>query len=79
MDAIAALAFGLDINSQEDPDSPFVNNASRALTSNVTSARVILTSKQMVCECWGCVKGVSLSRSKNMHILLVIICIDEPD
>ncbi|PIK42887.1 putative cytochrome P450 3A24 [Apostichopus japonicus] len=46
MDCIAKGGFGLQVDSQEDPNDPFVNHAKAIINMNLLNPRVIIASKK---------------------------------
>ena len=47
MDVIASAAFGLDVNSQRDPNNQFVKNAKLLFNSPIAAAFRIILSKYL--------------------------------
>jgi cytochrome P450 family 3 subfamily A len=46
MDVICSTGFGMDVDSQSNPDDPFVVNATKAMTANLVGPRILLACKQ---------------------------------
>lgn len=42
MDVIASTAFGIEVNSNKNPNDPFVKNASKFLTTEITSWKLLI-------------------------------------